>query len=34
MAQGEIDEGKSDDQRKARIREAIDKVLAKYPPKK
>jgi hypothetical protein len=34
MAQGEIDEGKSDDQRKARIREAVDKVLAKYPPKK
>jgi len=34
MAQGQIDEGKSDDQRKARIREAVDKVLAKYPPKK
>jgi len=34
MAQGQIDEGRTDDQRKARIREAVDKVLAKYPPKK
>jgi uncharacterized protein DUF4136 len=34
MAKGDIDEGKTDDQRKTRIREAVAKVLAKYPPKK
>jgi Domain of unknown function (DUF4136) len=33
MAEAKIDDGRTDDQRKDRIKEAVKKVMDKYPPK-
>lgn len=33
ISEGSLDEGKTDEQRKTRITQAVDQALAKYPPK-